>query len=160
MTVIKKVKDSIFRRPGRMTREEYMKKLLSKGLHQDGTPVLDPTPLAPPIGYKKQPSMVELVRDMVRSNALSEAAIRSGLESFEEAEDFDIGDDLELMRSPWENEFDPPLSEVLAAGKAEIEKNLKEARKAARERDNPPVPKNSPKEAEKPPTDGPNENDE
>lgn len=108
-----------FRRPKRLTVEEYMAKLVEKGLNPDGSPVLDPTPMAPPIGYKKTPSMVEIVRDMVRGERLRQEALESGHETFEEAEDFDIGDDPEQLRSPYENDFDPPLGELLKAGEAE-----------------------------------------
>jgi len=108
-----------FRKPKRLTLEEYFAKLKEKGLNQDGSPILDPTPVAPPIGYKKTPSMVEIVRDMVRSEKLAQEAAQSGHETFEESEDFDIGDDPELLRSPYENEFDPPLNELLSAGEAE-----------------------------------------
>lgn len=108
-----------FRKPKRLSLEEYFAKLKAKGLNEDGSPVLDPTPIAPPIGYKKTPSMVEIVRDMVRSEKLAQEALASGHETFEESEDFDIGDDPELMRSPYENEFDPPLTELLSAGQAE-----------------------------------------
>lgn len=117
--VIEKVKTVLRRRPRQMELEEYLAKLQSKGLHPDGTPVLDPTPLAPPIGYKKQPSMVEIVRDMVQRERLAQEAEAAGYETFDESEDFDIGDDFELMPSPWVNEFDPPLAEVAKVVEAE-----------------------------------------
>lgn len=110
----------VFRSKERMTPEEYLVKLTKKGLNPDGTPILDPVPLAPPIGYKKQPSMIEIVRDMVRSERLAREAAAAGHESFEEAEDFDIEDDPEYARSQWENEFDPPLEELLKAGREKI----------------------------------------
>lgn len=75
----------------------------------------DPTPIAPPIGFVRQPSLTEQIRSMVRSEQLRHAADAAGAESFEEADDFDVGDDFD-PRSPYENEFDPPLSEMLQAG--------------------------------------------
>lgn len=74
----------------------------------------DPTPMQPPIGYKKQPSMMEVLRQQIREDLSREAAQR-GHESFEEADDFDVGDDLD-PHSPWENEFDPPISELVSEG--------------------------------------------
>lgn len=68
----------------------------------------DPTPVAPPVGYTKQPSMVEHIRNMVRSEMLRQAAEASELESFEEADDFDVGDDFDPT-SPHEETFDPEL---------------------------------------------------
>lgn len=119
-----------FRRPERLTLEEYFAKLKEKGLNKDGTPVLDPTPMAPPIGYKKTPSMVEIVRDMVRGERLRQEALESGHETFEEAEDFDVGDEPDQLRSPYENDFDPPLTELVKAGsevQKERQKQLEEA---------------------------------
>lgn len=124
MSVIDKLRET-FRPRQRLTPEEYLAKLTRKGLHPDGTPVLDPVPVAPPIGYKKTPSMVEIVRDMVRGERLRQEAIAAGHETFEESEDFDVGDEPELMRSPWENQFDPPLEEILAAGRASLAEKKK-----------------------------------
>lgn len=118
--VLSKLREVFRSRPG-LTPEEYAAKLLSKGLHPDGTPILDPTPMAPPIGYKKHPSMVEIVRDMVRSERLAQEAANMGHETFEESEDFDVGDEPEQLRSGWENDFDPPLEVLLQAGREALE---------------------------------------
>lgn len=81
----------------------------------------DPTPMAPPIGYKKQPSMVDHIRQMVRSEQLRAHADSLGMETFEEADDFDVGDDYE-PNSPYENDFEPPVrslqEQALAAQQA------------------------------------------
>lgn len=116
MSVIDKLRET-FRPRHRMTVEEYLGKLTAKGLNADGTMNVDPTPIAPPIGYKKHPSMVEIVRDMVRSEKLAQAAREAGAETFEESEDFDVGDEGPLLQSPWENDFDPPLETLLQAGR-------------------------------------------
>lgn len=113
-----------WRKPKRLTLEEYFAKLKEKGLNEDGSPVLDPTPMAPPIGYKKQPSMVDIIRDMVQSENLRREAMAAGAETFEESEDFDVGDDPEQLRSPYENDFDPPVSELVQAAR-EIEEKQK-----------------------------------
>lgn len=127
MQIMDKVKGVLRRRPRQLDLEEYLKKLADKGLHPDGTPVLDPVPLAPPIGYKKHPSMVEIVRDMVRSERLAQAARDAGAETLEEAEDFDVEDDYDL-HSPWENDFDPPLVELIEAGRQVVaERDRQEA---------------------------------
>lgn len=84
-----------------------------------GREIPDPMPMAPPVGYKKPPSMVELVRDMVRSERLRQEAEAAEQETFEESEDFDIGDDYD-PHSPWENDFDPPLSELRHEVEAEL----------------------------------------
>lgn len=78
---------------------------------------LDPTPIAPPLGYKKQPSLVEQIRHMVKSEALAAAAAAAGAETFEESEDFEVDDELGVIdpHSPWENDFDPPAKEIAKA---------------------------------------------
>lgn len=125
MSVLTVVKGFLRREaPPRLTKEEYLAKLIANGLNEDGTERVDPVPMAPPIGYKRQPSMVEIVREMVRSERLANEARLAGHETFEESEDFDVEDDIP-MQSQWENEFDPPISEV----KREVEKER--ARKSA-----------------------------
>lgn len=125
MSVVQKLRET-FRGRQALTPEQYLEKLLRKGLHPDGTPILDPTPMAPPIGYKKHPSMVEIVRDMVRGERLKQLAEESGHETFEESEDFDVEDE-QILRSQWENEFDPPLPVLIAAGREAIAEREKQA---------------------------------
>lgn len=105
-----------WRKPKQLDLETYFAKLKAKGLNKDGSPVLDPVPLAPPIGYKKHPSMVEIVRDMVRGERLAQAARDAGHETFEQSEDFGIEDEPDQLRSEHENERDPSLEDLLAAG--------------------------------------------
>lgn len=76
-------------------------------LNADGHEMLNGTPVAPPIGYKKQPSMFENIRNMVRSERLAQEAEALGAETFEEADDHEIGDDYEPS-TPYEMNFDPP----------------------------------------------------
>lgn len=116
-----------WRRPKQIDLEDYLQKLKSRGLAPDGRQVPDPVPMQPPIGFKKQPSMVEIVRDMVRSEKLRQEALATGHETFEEAEDFDIGDEPDQLTSGWENDFDPPLTEILAEGQKVVSEREKSA---------------------------------
>lgn len=75
---------------------EHPKKL---PLNEQGQLIPDPVPMAPPIGYKPQPDMMEMIRHQVRLASIE--AERAGLESEDEADDFDVDDDPEL-RSPYE----------------------------------------------------------
>lgn len=109
------------RRPLRISISDYLGKLRALGLDVRGRLIADSTPIAPPIGYKRQPTMVEIVRDAVRSEHLRQAALDAGMETFEESEDFDVPDEQEL-HSPWENDFDPPIAELTAAGQAEVDR--------------------------------------
>lgn len=83
-----------------------------------GREIPDPTPIAPPIGYKRQPSLAEQIRAMVRSERLAQEAEQAGFETFEEADDFNVGDDFD-PHSPYENDFDPPVSELRRRSEAE-----------------------------------------
>lgn len=75
-------------------------------LDENGHEVLDPTPVAPPVGFIQQPSMFEHIRNLVRTELSRRAADSGDLESFEEADDFDVGDDYDPT-SPYEQQFDP-----------------------------------------------------
>lgn len=156
MKIAEKVKGVFRRRPRQIDLEDYLTKLKEKGLHPDGTAVLDPRPMAPPIGYNRQPSLVDQIREMVRSEHLARAAAAAGAETFEEADDFDVQDDYDLQ-SPWENEFDPPVVEIYEAGRQVLAEKEKEAAEAAKKP--PGKPKAKPKEAV-PPSDGPDRSDE
>jgi len=94
-----------------------------------GREIPDPRPMQPPVGYKKQPSMFEMIREATKREVALYAANREP-ESFEESDDFDIDDDVDPS-SPWENDFDPPWSEVRQA----IEQNRRKASES------PPEPK-------------------
>ena len=102
-----------------------------------GRELPDPRPVQPPVGYKKQPSMFELIREATAREVALYAANREP-ETFEEADDFDVDDDID-PHSPWENEFDPPWSEVRRPIE---EKRREEAEtKARKASESPPEPK-------------------
>lgn len=109
-----------WRKPKQIELEEYLDKLKSRGLAPDGRQVPDPVPLAPPIGYKKQASMVEIVRDMVRSERAQQALRDAGFETLEESDDFDVGDEPEHLVSGYENDLDAPIAEMLDAGRRAV----------------------------------------
>lgn len=113
--MLEKLKTGLMRRKPQIAPEDYLRKLRDRGLNDEGELIPDPVPIAPPAGYKRQPSMMELVRDMVRSEELRRAANTAGMETFEEADDFDIPDDPIDMKSGWENDFDPSVKELEAA---------------------------------------------
>lgn len=77
----------------RTTLEEYEAKLASINQDWNGAEQPSDVPIAPPIGYKAQPSMVEIVRQAIRSEHLRQEALRAEAETFEEADDFDVPDD-------------------------------------------------------------------
>lgn len=82
--------------------------LLEARLDANGHEVVSSIPVEPPLGYKKQPTMIEHIRNLVRSEHLRHAAESAGQETFEEADDFEVGDDFD-PNSPYEEVFDPPV---------------------------------------------------
>lgn len=80
---------------------EIMEYLPHKGMpiSKDGQEMLDPTPIAPPLNYKKQPSMWDVQKQAIRQAKLElarELADELGAESPEDADDFDVDDDPEI----------------------------------------------------------------
>lgn len=73
----------------------------------DGFEVPDPMPAAAPAGFKRPETLAEQVQRLVRG-AISRQAEAQGVETFEEADDFDVGDDFDPT-TPYETMFDPVL---------------------------------------------------
>lgn len=92
--------------PGQEARE-FSRVVKQAHLHLDelGREILDGTPVAPPVGYKQTIPLAQQIREMVRSEHLRIAAEKSGMETFEEADDFDVGDDYDPS-SPYELIFE------------------------------------------------------
>jgi len=78
-------------------------------LDKNGHEIPDESQVAIPVRFKKSVMEYEIIKRMVRAE-LSEAAANSGFETFEEANDFDVGDDFE-PDSPYE--FDVSDEEYL-----------------------------------------------
>lgn len=65
----------------------------------------DPIPMAPPIDYKREPTIFELVKQKMLQHQVEQLQAALGAESPEEAEDFDIDDpDFDSPSSPYEHE--------------------------------------------------------
>lgn len=58
-----------------------------------------------PVGFHRPPSINEMIALYVR-NEVSRRAAEAGYETFEEADDFDVGEE-DQFESPYEVEFDP-----------------------------------------------------
>lgn len=128
--------------------EEFLREPPARdALSDKGRELPDPTPMAPPLGYKPRPSLAEQIRAMVRSEHLKQAAEAAGAESFEDADDFEVGEDYDPT-SPYENDFDPPVKELLHAGTEVIKKRSSkpkppaegEGGEAAGSQKDPPAP--------------------
>ncbi len=82
-------------------------------LNKDGHEVPDQTPLTLPSGFKRPETLAEQVQRLVRTHVSREAAA-AGAETFDESEDFDVGDDIDPS-SPYEAQFDPILGRDITA---------------------------------------------
>jgi hypothetical protein len=76
---------------------------VSGTLDERGYEVLDPTPIAVPIGTKRPETLEQKLKRIMR-NELSVAAEMKGEETLEEANDFNVGDDYDpdTPYSPYE----------------------------------------------------------
>jgi len=85
----------------------------SQHLNAAGQELPNPVPLSPPIGYVKPVSIADQIRQAIRQASFE--AQMAGMETEEEANDFDVGEDTE-PHSPWENDFeiDPALEAMIA----------------------------------------------
>lgn len=104
----------------------HRRRIRDEFINDLGQEMPDPRPMSPPVGYIKQPSIFDLVRDQVARAHLLHAQDRE-FETFEDNDDFDIPDDPADPTSPWENDFDPPWSEVRSAIEADRAKKAADA---------------------------------
>lgn len=81
-------------------------------LDKNGHEVVDPTPMAPPIGYQDAPSIMDMINAQVKAaHAISELEKLS--ETEEDADDFEIDDDPDsLPGTPWENDTEPSIKDA------------------------------------------------
>jgi len=75
-------------------------------LNENGHEVLDDTPVAVPLRWNRPPSKLDEIRAHLK--IISREQEQIGNETFEEADDFDVGDDYD-PRSPWELTIDQEL---------------------------------------------------
>lgn len=75
---------------------------------EHGWEIPDPTPLRLPTGFKKPETLADQVRRLVRSAQFQMDLDKAGLETFDEADDFEVDDDFDPS-TPYETFFDPVL---------------------------------------------------
>lgn len=76
--------------------------------NERGEEIMDPTPVAVPFKFQQR-SQFDWMRQFIR-NEISRNAAEQGMESFEEANDFDVGEDFDPT-TPYEEHFDPETGE-------------------------------------------------
>lgn len=94
-------------------------------VNEYGQEVPDPVPMEPPIGYKDTPDMWETVQRMVRSELLARELSKDEYGDFEEEDDFEVGDDYDPT-TPYENDADVSIGELMKAGREELARQEKE----------------------------------
>jgi len=83
---------------------------VSSGILQNGKEMPDPVPTAPPVGYQAPPDLMQMIRTMIHGEKLREELLKQELETFEEADDFEIEDDPIDRLTDYERVFEPPPS--------------------------------------------------
>lgn len=83
----------------------------SSGIGVDGLEYPDPVPMAPPVGWNAPPTMAQFIRQFVRQELVNRELANAGFETFDEADDLDIPDDLD-PHSSYEDEFEPLTDEA------------------------------------------------
>lgn len=108
--ILRKFRRTTEASPPYLSLEDYLLKLLDAGIDPyTGHAKMDPVGIAPPVGYKRNPTIAETVRDLIRSEKLKNAMLEAGEETFEEADDFEVDDEPPLPPHLYEPNFDPPL---------------------------------------------------
>lgn len=81
---------------------------------EKGQEIPDPVPMAPPLGYTKPLSMFDTMRAQIRAehNRIRQLELEGLEETVEDANDFDVDEDLEEQPSLYEEKFDPVDFEV------------------------------------------------
>lgn len=98
-----------------------------------GEEMPDPTPIEIDAGLKRPLTLQEQIRRLVRDETVRHALAQDGIETFEEADDFNVGDDFDPT-SPYEEDFDKEVPFIGARigetrGMMVEEKPLKESHK-------------------------------
>lgn len=132
---------------GELLSPEFVEFAYSRAGRQEvGKEFPNPVPLEPPLGYVLSKPLHEQIRDLVM-NELSQQARAAGMETLEESEDFDVGDDYDPM-SPWEMEYEPTQPWFTSIEVEAAEARAAAARKAA---EPPPPPPAAPPSDDPPP---------
>lgn len=79
-----------------------------------GQEIPDPVPMAPPLGYTKPLSMFDQMRAQIRAehHRLKQLELEELAETPDQANDFEVDEDVENMPSLYEEKFDPVDFEV------------------------------------------------
>lgn len=80
---------------------------VASGIGPDGKEYPDPVPFSVPLGYQAPPDLMTMIKQMVHSQVAQTILDDAGMETFDEADDFDIEDDPIDPLTPYESVFFP-----------------------------------------------------
>lgn len=89
-----------------------IKKMVGK-FDEFGHELVDGRSMEPPLGYEPSKSIQDMIAEAVRGREVQKALAELGEETFEDADDFNVGDDLDPT-SPHEAYFEPITEDQLA----------------------------------------------
>lgn len=104
-------------------------------LDERGHEILDPTPIALPLGLKRPPTLQETIKQLIRTE-MSRKAAQEGQETFEEADDLEVGEDFDPT-SPWELNFDQEIAPRDPRGFQEENPNVRQSKESVGDRSRP-----------------------
>lgn len=122
------VKSVVIRQKPRISEEDYRKKLGLKRLNEFGQEIPDRVPMEPPVGFKKQPSIFENMREMVKAE-LARKAIDEGFDTEDDDNNFDIPEDRDPLSKHEYTEMDEERVTTTAAA---INKKISDDKAAAK----------------------------
>lgn len=101
-----------------------------EGRREIGKEYPSPIPMEPPIGYVPAKPIHEQIREMVMRELSAQAADQD-METMEEADDFDVGDDYDPS-TPYEEVFEPTDPWPASRAVQVLEQRISERRNAGR----------------------------
>lgn len=102
---------------------EKMLSLLGLKLNEKGQEIPDPKPVEIPVGFKKPDSIQDMIRRLVHNEFAVQK--RGDVESFQEADDFDVDDDFDSIDrgTLYERDFDLALVQSVDKGITAVPKS-------------------------------------
>jgi len=93
-----------------------------------GAEIPDPRPAAPALGRKPEMNIRDYIKTLVHNERLQAEIDAAGHETFEEANDFEVGDDY-FPDSQYENDLEPSVAELVREGTASLSAKARAAEK-------------------------------
>lgn len=101
---------------------------------------IDPRPMAVAVKYRRPPTLKEQMDQFMRSKELRELAMDNNIETFDQAEDFEVGEADPLARffdtpTPFEEEFEGQFEQTADEIRRTVDERVREAKAAKAAKD-------------------------